>query len=565
MKHETFSHVTEAARWAASSVPEHLSARSIREPWLGAIVVLVAVLPLIWTPLAWLLVPCFLAVLTLRAAALIRWRDHHDPEPARWPRLTVLLPVYREPSVIPDLAAAMRALDYPSLEIVLLVEEDDNETRAALDFWPFQVLVVPDGRPRTKPRAVNYGLLHTRGEIVVVFDAEDRPAPDQPKRAVARMIESGAAVVQGVLACDHDGPLVTRLWALEYAVLFRGVLPFLSRFGLPFLLGGTTQYLRRDALLSVGAFDAHNVTEDADLAVRLARAGYTSSVVLSVTGEEAPVSVTAWVHQRARWLKGFIQTTLVHGLLPCSADRWSPPMRLRDRLALTVQLPVQLVCIASHPVGMAVAVNDPKGPLAMLLVSGYLLTIITFAVAARRIGRPIRDALALPLYSCLHTAALAIAVVELIVAGPTGARRPTALSERAALRRYACQRHMGRAKPETPHSASALPRSRAVRRAMTGATITSEAIAGGFLEEPLQSSHLHRPRTQMRFTKQRERGGNRRIRVMALAATLKNRIPGAREGQLEGRDFLQQLVPSRQIVGNDAGAVFDLGREVFQK
>lgn len=91
-------------------------------------------------------------------------------------------------------------------------------------------------------------------------------------------------------------------------------------------------------------------------------------------------------------------------------------MRLRDRLALAVQLPVQLVCIASHPVGMAVAVNDPQGPLAMLLVSGYLLTIITFAVAARRIGRPMRDALALPLYSFLHTAALAIAVVELIVA-----------------------------------------------------------------------------------------------------------------------------------------------------
>ena len=148
----------------------------------------------------------------------------------------------------------------------------------------------------------------------------------------------------------------------------------------------------------------------------LARAGYRSSVVLSVTGEEAPISVTAWVHQRVRWLKGFIQTTLVHGLLPRSADRWSPPMRLRDRLALAVQLPVQLLCIASHPVGVAVAVNDPQGPLAVLLVSGNLLTIITFAVAARRIGRPMRDALALPLYSFLHTAALAIAVVELITA-----------------------------------------------------------------------------------------------------------------------------------------------------
>lgn len=127
MRHETFSHVTEAAQRAASSVPEHLSARSIREPWLGAVVVLVALLPLIWPPLAWLLVPCFLAVLVLRAAALIGWQDATDPEPARWPRLTVLLPVYREPSVIPDLAAAMRALDYPTLEIVLIVEADDEE------------------------------------------------------------------------------------------------------------------------------------------------------------------------------------------------------------------------------------------------------------------------------------------------------------------------------------------------------------------------------------------------------------------------------------------------------
>jgi hypothetical protein len=405
----------EAIRWASSSVPDRLSARSIRAPWLGFALLLVAASPLLFPPLAWLLVPAFLAVLILRAAALFSWQDVTDPDPVQWPRLTVLLPVYREPAVIADLANAMRALDYPSLEIVLLVEDDDHATRAALDFWPFQVLVVPDGRPRTKPRAVNYGLLHTRGEIVVVFDAEDRPAPDQPKRAVARMIETGAAVVQGVLACDHDGPLITRLWTLEYAVLFRGVLPFLSRFGLPYLLGGTSQYLRRDALLAVGAFDAHNVTEDADLAVRLARAGYTSSVVLAVTGEEAPVSVAAWLHQRSRWLKGFCQTTLVHGLLR-PVDRWTPPMRLRDRLALAVQLPVQLLCIASHPVGMAVAVSDPHGPLAVLLVSGYLLTIVTFAVAARRIGRPMRDALALPLYSFLHTAALAIAVVELITA-----------------------------------------------------------------------------------------------------------------------------------------------------
>lgn len=409
----------EAVRWASSSVPDRLSARSIRAPWLGFALLLVAASPLLFPPLAWLLVPAFLAVLVLRAAALVKWEDKPDPEPERWPTLTVLVPVYREPHVISELALALRFLDYPSPEVILLVEEDDHETRDALKrhWWPFRVLVVPPGKPRTKPRAVNYGLLHSTGSVVVVFDAEDRPAEDQPKRAVARLLsDPRCAVVQGVLACDHDGPLVTRLWALEYLVLFQGVLPFLSRFGLPFLLGGTSQYFRRDVLEAVGAFDAHSVTEDCDLAVRLARAGYTSSVVLSVTGEEAPIEIRAWVKQRSRWIKGWLMTVLVHGLLPKAIDRWTPPMRLRDRIALAVQLPVQLLCLASHPVGMAVAFNDPHGPLAVLLFAGYALTIVVFMVAAIRAGRSPWDAFALPLYAFLHTAAMAIAVIELICA-----------------------------------------------------------------------------------------------------------------------------------------------------
>lgn len=312
MKHEPHFVSDEAAHWAASSVQEHHSARSIKEPWVALLIFVMAGLPLIWAPAAWLLAPMFASMLLLRVGVFVAWQDHDDPEPDRWPTLTILLPVYREPSVIAELAAAMRALDYPSPEIVLLVEVDDHETRAVLDCWPYRVLVVPHGNPRTKPRAVNYGLLHTSGEVVVIFDAEDRPAPDQANRAVARMLaDPDCAVVQAVLACDHDGPLIARLWALEYAVLFRGVLPLLDKLGLPFLLSGTSQYLRRDALMEVGAFDAHNVTEDADLSLRLAR-NYTFHTVMSATGEEAPLTVTCWVKQRSRWLKGFCQTTMVH-------------------------------------------------------------------------------------------------------------------------------------------------------------------------------------------------------------------------------------------------------------
>lgn len=407
MKHEPHFVSDEAAQWAASSVQEHHSARSIKEPWVALLIFVMAGLPLIWAPAAWLLAPMFASMLLLRVGVFVAWQDHDDPEPDRWPTLTILLPVYREPSVIAELAAAMRVLDYPSPEIVLLVEVDDHETRAVLDCWPYRVLVVPHGNPRTKPRAVNYGLLHTSGEVVVIFDAEDRPAPDQANRAVARMLaDPDCAVVQAVLACDHDGPLIARLWALEYAVLFRGVLPLLDKLGLPFLLGGTSQYLRRNALMEVGAFDAHNVTEDADLSLRLAR-NYTFHTVMSATGEEAPLTVTCWVKQRSRWLKGFCQTTMVH---------WRDDLPVRARFAFALQLPVQLLCIASHPIGLTLIVTQPSGPLTPLLLAGYALTVLTFMVAAYRAGRPMRDAMALPVYCCLHVVALVIAVVELIVA-----------------------------------------------------------------------------------------------------------------------------------------------------
>jgi len=121
-------------------------------------------------------------------------------------------------------------------------------------------------------------------------------------------------------------------------------------------------------------------------------------------------------HSRRIRIKGWLQTVLVHGLLPRAFDRWTPPMRLRDRIALAIQLPVQLLCLASHPVGMAVAFNDPHGPLAVLLFAGYALTIVVFMVAAIRVGRSPWDAFALPLYSFLHTAAMAIAVIELVCA-----------------------------------------------------------------------------------------------------------------------------------------------------
>lgn len=105
---------------------------------------------------------------------------------------------------------------------------------------------------------------------------------------------------------------MTRQFTVEYASLFTLLLPTLAKYGLPLPLGGTSNHFRTDVLRAAGGWDPYNVTEDADLGFRLARLGYRTGVLPSVTHEEANTQISNWLQQRARWMKGFLQTWLVH-------------------------------------------------------------------------------------------------------------------------------------------------------------------------------------------------------------------------------------------------------------
>lgn len=241
------------------------------------------------------------------------------------PRLSVIIALYREAAVVPRLIAALDALDYPAnrLEIRLALEADDTLTAEAIARQTldrrYLVVKTPPGLPRTKPRALNYALRFCSGEIIAVFDAEDRPDPAQPRRAAARFAAEGArtACVQAPLNWfNRDDNWLTRQFALEYATHFQVMLPFFAALGWPLPLGGTSNYLRATVLRAAGGWDAHNVTEDADLGFRLHGMGYRSTVIAGTTLEEAPVRLRPWVFQRTRWLKGYLQTLAVHARNP---------------------------------------------------------------------------------------------------------------------------------------------------------------------------------------------------------------------------------------------------------
>jgi cellulose synthase/poly-beta-1,6-N-acetylglucosamine synthase-like glycosyltransferase len=239
------------------------------------------------------------------------------------PLYTILVPLYREANVLVSLVAALRALDYPGdrLDIKLVVEADDQETRQAirtLDLHldpSFHIVVVPPSNPRTKPKACNYALRFARGEFVVIFDAEDRPEPDQLRKAVATF-RSGPKNVGCLQArlnfYNRNENWLTRLFALDYALWFDFLLPGLDVLRVPMPLGGTSNHFRTDVLRKIHGWDSFNVTEDADLGIRLARLGHRATTLDSTTYEEATNRPNDWLKQRSRWLKGYMQTWLVH-------------------------------------------------------------------------------------------------------------------------------------------------------------------------------------------------------------------------------------------------------------
>ena len=337
----------------------------------------------------------FLGVVALRLLCLLPPVNRPRP-PLRevleddLPVYSVLVPLFREVSVLPQLTRALRDLRYPPelLDIKLILEEEDilmQRAVAALDLEPhFEVIVVPASLPQTKPRALNYALQFCRGELLTIYDAEDVPEPDQLQKAVERFAAAprDMACLQAQLTFYNPSEnWLTRQFTAEYATLFGELLGVLADHNLPLPLGGTSNHFRMDVLRSVGAWDPYNVTEDADLGLRLARLGYDTGVLDSFTHEEANTRLGNWMRQRARWLKGFLITWLVHMREPLLLMREVGPAGFWAAQVLTLGV---FVSVLLHPFCMAATVvlcviypSLPRtaGP-AFILLSGVNLSVL---------------------------------------------------------------------------------------------------------------------------------------------------------------------------------------------
>jgi len=237
------------------------------------------------------------------------------------PIYSILCPLYKEAKVLPQFVGAIKELDWPKdkLDVLLLLEEDDHETincAYELNLPPFfKILVVPDSLPKTKPKACNYGLANAVGEYVVVYDAEDKPDPLQLKKAhlAFQKLPNNVVCLQSKLNYyNANQNLLTRLFTSEYSLWFDVILPGFQSINTIIPLGGTSNHFKKNFLTKLNGWDPFNVTEDCDLGVRIFKKGYKTAIIDSTTYEEANSKIKSWIRQRSRWLKGYIQTYLVH-------------------------------------------------------------------------------------------------------------------------------------------------------------------------------------------------------------------------------------------------------------
>jgi cellulose synthase/poly-beta-1,6-N-acetylglucosamine synthase-like glycosyltransferase len=354
------------------------------------------------------------------------------------PIYTILIPLYKETTILKNLIKSIKAIDYPKskLDIKIILEEDDLETQKFLKLFKleyyFDIVIVPYHKLKTKAKALNYALTYAKGDYVTVYDAEDTPDPKQLKKAYYKFKNSSENLVcvQARLRFyNRDYNLLTKMFSIEYIVWFEYMLKGLELIKFPIPLGGTSNHFIKNKLIEVGGWDPYNVTEDADLGLRFAAYGYKTCLLNSVTEEEAPIYFVPWLKQRSRWIKGYFQTYIVHMR---SSLSFKHKQKFRDILCVQFFIGANSLNYILNPFIIILSIlinyeilgkiNFPNYlkilfniNLAMIFVMPFLLSLLTIIHQKWSIIKMFGCLFSYPFYSQLHIIASIRAIYQFFV------------------------------------------------------------------------------------------------------------------------------------------------------
>lgn len=324
-------------------------------------------------------------LITLQSAhtlylTLYTWNRHPSeagaPEVFRPPRLsfTVMLPARHEEAVIQTTIGRVAGANYPAhlIQVLVVCAADDIGTISRAEekirdlreegLRNVSVVVFRDG-PVNKPHGLNCALAFAEHDVVTIFDAEDDPHSDIFNVVNTIMLDEQVRVVQaGVQLMNFDSSWYSALNVLEYFFWFKSRLHYHAHLGaIP--LGGNTVFFDRDLISGMGGWDERNLTEDADIGLRLSVANEQVRVVYDdryVTKEETPPSLAQFIRQRTRWSQGFMQTLRKGDWknLPSRKQRWLACYTLafpQGQALLGIYIPFSLLTMVAFKAPVLVA------------------------------------------------------------------------------------------------------------------------------------------------------------------------------------------------------------------
>ncbi len=383
----------------------------------------------------------FMIIQSLGTESDIKFADAEisDLTEDQLPIYTILCPLYKEAKVLPRFLSAIEKLNWPKdkLDVIILLEADDLETQTAINNQRLpdyiRPVIVPPSLPKTKPKACNFGLSLARGEYIVIYDAEDVPEPLQLKKAFLgfKQVADDVICLQAKLNYYNSKQnFLTKLFTAEYSLWFDVILTGLQIMETAIPLGGTSNHFKTSELLALEGWDAFNVTEDADLGVRLFKAGYKTAIIDSTTYEEANSQLDNWIRQRSRWIKGYIQTYFVNMRNPLTFFRqngvhaWIFQLLIGGKIAFCLINPflwiMTLAYFALHTtVGPAIEAIYPPHIFYLALTSLVFGNFMFFYVymigcAKRSQWDLIKYLFFLPLYWFLISIASVVAIYQFI-------------------------------------------------------------------------------------------------------------------------------------------------------
>jgi cellulose synthase/poly-beta-1,6-N-acetylglucosamine synthase-like glycosyltransferase len=261
-----------------------------------------------------------------------RYFCHHNVDskpPSHAPFISLIVPAKDEEKVIGRLLESLLNLDYPKDRMEILIIEDGSSDRTAdacvhyASDWPRMIRYFHRFTSMGKPAALNFALHQARGEIVGVLDADNVAKTDLLLRVAERFGDPTVLAIQGLTqSANTETNILTKIISLEESAWYKAVMNGKDRLGLFVPLTGSCQFIRAEALRSLGGWDEFSLAEDVELAARLLESDHRVRFCQdAVSLQEAPSHLSQLFRQRSRWYRGYIETAIKYGRLLRRPDR----------------------------------------------------------------------------------------------------------------------------------------------------------------------------------------------------------------------------------------------------